>query len=133
MSESAAADVDKSTSWDKKVTQRRQGRRIKNGASSVSQTKPVIDATAPRAARRTSAKRVDDALLEQRAFAANLIRLRLAAGLTQDELAAKSGISQSNISALENSTWEPRLSTIFALARAFGVAPATLVPGWDRG
>lgn len=67
----------------------------------------------------------------QRAFAANLARLRSAAGLTQDQLAAKSGVSQSHISALEKGTWEPRLSTILALAKAFGVAPAAFVPGWD--
>ena len=46
---------------------------------------------------------------------------------------AKSGVSQSHISALEKGTWEPRLSTILALAKAFGVAPAALVPGWDGG
>ena len=69
--------------------------------------------------------------LGQRAFAASLVRLRKAAGLTQDELAARSGVSQSHISALEKGTWEPRLSTVLAFAKAFGVAPAALVPGWD--
>lgn len=61
-------------------------------------------------------------------FAANLIRLRLAAGLTQTELSIRSGVSQSHISALERGTWEPRLSTILALAKAFNIAPAALLP-----
>ena len=65
-------------------------------------------------------------------FGESLRRHRLAAGLTQDELSARSGVSQSHISALEKGTWEPRLSTILALAKAFGVAPAALVHGWDR-
>ena len=80
---------------------------------------------------RAAAARTGEVPPEQRAFAANLTRLRLAAGLTQDELSARSGVSQSNISALEKGTWEPRLSTILALAKAFGVAPAALLPGWD--
>ncbi|MDO9712540.1 helix-turn-helix domain-containing protein [Paracraurococcus lichenis] len=67
----------------------------------------------------------------QHAFAANLIRLRKAAGLTQMELAAKSGVSQSNISALELTTWEPKLSTILALAEALEVPPADLLIGWN--
>lgn len=81
--------------------------------------------------RRAAAKAADRVPPEQRAFAANLMRLRLAAGVTQDQLAAKSGVSQSQISALEKGIWEPRLSTILALAKAFGVAPAALVHGWD--
>lgn len=78
---------------------------------------------------RAAAKKSNHVPPEQRAFATNLIHLRKAAGLTQDELSARSGVSQSNISALENGTFEPRLSTIMALARAFGVAPAALLPG----
>lgn len=89
-------------------------------------------AAAPAPAGRKSAKGTADIPPEQRAFAGNLVRLRMAAGMTQDELAAQSGLSQSNISTLEKGTWEPRLSTIFALARALRVAPAELVHGWDR-
>lgn len=80
-----------------------------------------------------SAEEPDGVPPQQRAFATNLTRLRSAAGLTQDQLAAKSGVSQSHISALEKGTWEPRLSTILALAKAFGVTPAALVTGWDGG
>lgn len=65
---------------------------------------------------------------ERLAFAANLQRARQAAGLTQAELADKSGVSQPHISALESGTWEPRLATIMQLARALGVEPGALLP-----
>jgi len=93
--------------------------------------KKAATKTASAARRSEPAKEPDGVPPQQRAFAANLARLRAAAGLTQDQLAAKSGVSQSHISALEKGTWEPRLSTILALAKAFGVAPAAFVPGWD--
>jgi len=64
----------------------------------------------------------------QATFAACLVRLRKAAGLTQDQLAERSGISQAQISQLERGTWEPRLGTLISLARALGVAPATFLP-----
>jgi DNA-binding XRE family transcriptional regulator len=131
MSESVLDNVEKYAPRDRKVTQNRQKRQSKKLTRSPRGTTPV-SVTAEKRARKASTGEVGRALAEQRAFAANLVRLRLGAGLTQDDLAARSGISQSNISALENSTWEPRLSTIFALAKAFGVAPAELVPGWDR-
>jgi DNA-binding XRE family transcriptional regulator len=67
----------------------------------------------------------------QEAFAANLVRLRTAAGLTQGQLAERSGVSQPQISQLERAAQEPRLSTVLALARALGVEPAALLPGTD--
>lgn len=92
---------------------------------------PATKAGAKRTAKTAPAKGAGQAHSDLRAFAANLIRLRAEAGLTQDQLAARSGVSQSHISGLEKGTWEPRLSTVLALARAFGVAPAALVRGWD--
>ena len=65
---------------------------------------------------------------ERLAFAANLQRARHAAGLTQAELAERSGVSQPHISQLESGTWEPRLTTIMALATALGVEPGALLP-----
>ena len=65
---------------------------------------------------------------DRRAFAENLIRLRHARGWTQTELADVSGVGQSHISRLERGTWEPRLATIMALAKAFGVQPGDLLP-----
>ncbi len=65
---------------------------------------------------------------EQKSFADNLLRARNDAGLTQAELALRCGISQPHISQLEAGTWEPRLATIMALAKALGVEPARLLP-----
>jgi transcriptional regulator with XRE-family HTH domain len=48
--------------------------------------------------------------------------LRAAAGLTQQELAVKAGLSVSVVSQIEQGTnADPRLSTLAALARALGV------------
>ena len=54
------------------------------------------------------------------------------AGLTQAELAEKSGVSQPHVSALERGAWEPRLATIMALAKALNVEPASLLPPLDQ-
>ena len=65
----------------------------------------------------------------QEAFARNLVRLRTAAGLTQGQLAERSGVSQPQILQLERAAQEPRLSTVLALSRALGVEPAILLQG----
>lgn len=70
---------------------------------------------------------------ERAAFAANLHRARRAAGLTQAELAERSGVAQSHISQLETGLWEPRLGTIMALAAALGVEPGSLLPSTAGG
>ena len=49
-----------------------------------------------------------------------LIEARIDAGLTQKELAEKSGIRQSNISRIENGSAIPTLQTLYAIARGFG-------------
>ena len=51
-----------------------------------------------------------------------IIAARLEAGLTQEELAVKSGIRQSNISRIENGTCSPTVSTLQALAKGMGKA-----------
>ncbi len=43
---------------------------------------------------------------------------RKSAGLTQAQLADKSGVTQSEISRIEKGRYSPRLSTLFSLARA---------------
>ena len=49
------------------------------------------------------------------------------AGLTQDQLAARSGIDQSTISDLETGrNTDPRLSTLTRLAEALGITPSEL-------
>jgi transcriptional regulator with XRE-family HTH domain len=58
---------------------------------------------------------------------AQLRSLRLAAGLTQLELAARSGITHEAISRLELGTRSPRSATIRRLSTALGIEPAVLV------
>lgn len=50
----------------------------------------------------------------------SLIAARITAGMTQKELAEKSGIRQSNISRIENGSCVPTLPTLMALAKALG-------------
>jgi transcriptional regulator with XRE-family HTH domain len=55
------------------------------------------------------------------AFALRLRSLRLAAGLTQKQLADKAGVGQRTISHLEQGVQEPVWPTALALAQALGV------------
>lgn len=50
----------------------------------------------------------------------SLIAARIASGMTQKELAEKSGVRQSNISRIENGNCVPTISTLMALAKALG-------------
>ena len=50
----------------------------------------------------------------------SLIAARIAAGMTQKDLAEKSGIRQSNISRIENGNCVPTLTTLMALVQALG-------------
>lgn len=50
----------------------------------------------------------------------NLRTVRKAAGLEQEELAARSGISQGTISRIERGSPAPSVDTALALARALG-------------
>jgi len=60
-------------------------------------------------------------MLEDRyRLASDLIGLRLAMNATQQQLAAASGIRQSEISRIESGNGNPTLKTISALARALG-------------
>jgi transcriptional regulator with XRE-family HTH domain len=62
-------------------------------------------------------------------FAANLRRLRLAAGLSQMQLGDRAGLHFSEVSRLERGLRDPRLTTIVRLAGALQVPPAELLPG----
>lgn len=55
-------------------------------------------------------------------------RRRLA--LTQEELAAKAGVTQGTVSDLEVGRGEPRISTIRKVAAALGIAPAQII--WEQ-
>lgn len=54
--------------------------------------------------------------------------LRLAAGLSQQELAAKIDKSTQSVSEIERGTFAPSLETVEALAQALKVGPAHLFP-----
>lgn len=60
-------------------------------------------------------------------FAANLRRLRLEAGLSQEELGAKTGIGMSHISRYEAAQREPRIGTVARIAEALDVRPGDLL------
>jgi transcriptional regulator with XRE-family HTH domain len=66
-------------------------------------------------------------------FAVNLKRARTAAGVTQEELGYRCDLHRTEISLLERSEREPRLSTIVKLAATLGVSPESLCAGisWD--
>ncbi|WP_297288950.1 helix-turn-helix domain-containing protein [uncultured Flavonifractor sp.] len=49
-----------------------------------------------------------------------VISTRSAANLTQKQLAQRSGVSQSNISKIENGNYQPSLSTLKRIAGALG-------------
>jgi transcriptional regulator with XRE-family HTH domain len=49
--------------------------------------------------------------------------------LTQEQLAQKAGISQKQLSKIENDEVEPRFSTILSLADALGVEPEIFLEG----
>ena len=53
-------------------------------------------------------------------IASLLIATRIAAGMTQKDLAEKSGVRQSNISRIENGSCVPTIPTLTALAQALG-------------
>jgi transcriptional regulator with XRE-family HTH domain len=67
----------------------------------------------------------------QRRVAAWLASLRQAAGLTQDELAAKLGIATRNLQRIESGRQNLTLQTIDKIARAAGVDAASFFPATD--
>jgi transcriptional regulator with XRE-family HTH domain len=66
-------------------------------------------------------------------FAANLRRLRAAAGLSQEDLAFRAGIHRTQVSLLEGGKRMPRVFTLVCLAGALGVTPDDLLEGivWE--
>lgn len=65
-------------------------------------------------------------------LAADLVRARRAAGLTQGQLAARAGLSRLTVHRVEHGQIDPRLSTLVEMARALGIellaVPAALRP-----
>jgi transcriptional regulator with XRE-family HTH domain len=58
---------------------------------------------------------------------ANVTRARRDQGLTQEALSEKSGLSQQYISGLERGHRNPTIVTVYEIACALGVSPATLL------
>ncbi len=56
-----------------------------------------------------------------------LRKLRLAAGLSQEQLGLESGVQRNFISLIETGQNQPTITTIFKLARALDVKPSKLV------
>jgi transcriptional regulator with XRE-family HTH domain len=62
-------------------------------------------------------------------FAKNLRAERARAGLSQEQLADKSGLHTTEISRLERAAREPRLKTIARLAKGLGIGADRLLRG----
>ena len=54
---------------------------------------------------------------------------RLAKVMTQEELAQRSGVTETTISRIESSRSEARISTVRKLAEALGISPQELIAG----
>jgi transcriptional regulator with XRE-family HTH domain len=69
-----------------------------------------------------------------RQFASNLLHSRIAAGLTQEELATRAGLHRTEVSLLERAAREPRLSTAIRVAVVLDISVASLCHGidWDE-
>jgi transcriptional regulator with XRE-family HTH domain len=57
----------------------------------------------------------------------NVARLRREKGLTQEDVAARSGFSQQYLSSLESGRRNPTVITLYELAQALGVSHVELV------
>jgi transcriptional regulator with XRE-family HTH domain len=60
-------------------------------------------------------------------FGDALRRVRLAAGMTQEQLALEAGVQRNFISLIETGQNQPTISTIVKLARALGLKASALV------
>lgn len=62
-------------------------------------------------------------------FGKNLKKLREGKGMTQEQIAFKSGISFTTINRLENGKLNPTLATLYAIADTFKVSVQELFEG----
>lgn len=68
-------------------------------------------------------------------FAANLIRCRKAAGLSQEALSFRAGLHRTEIGMVERGARMVKVDTLVKLAGALGVTPGALLDGleWQPG
>ncbi len=64
-------------------------------------------------------------------FAANLRRLRRERGLTQEQLAERSGLDLASVGRIERAVRDPGVRTVARLAQGLGVRPADLLDGME--
>lgn len=62
----------------------------------------------------------------------NVKRIRIARGLTQEELAERSGFSQQYLSDLERGRRNPTIVSLWELAQALGATPVDLITPDDE-
>lgn len=62
----------------------------------------------------------------------NIRAARLAAGVSQEDLAHEAGMQTAVYSRIERAEVDPRLSSVTRIARALGVSIGVLVDGVDR-
>lgn len=65
-------------------------------------------------------------------FGAALRRVRLAAGMSQEQLGLESGVQRNFISLIETGQNQPTIGTIVKLARALGLKASELVAEAER-
>jgi transcriptional regulator with XRE-family HTH domain len=65
-------------------------------------------------------------------FGAELKRLRLGAGLTQEEVAARAKVSREYVSMLEAEKNTPTIEVFIRLVRAVGASPADVIVEVER-
>ena len=64
-------------------------------------------------------------------FPPNLLRVRRRAGLSQEELAFRAGVTRNYVGGLERGEKSPTLRTLDKLAEALGVSPLDLLGAPD--
>lgn len=69
---------------------------------------------------------------EEETFAARLRNMMEAQGITQEQLAAKTGVGQPAISNMLTRQCRPQRRTVLRLAEALGTVPEELWPGFNR-
>ena len=63
----------------------------------------------------------------RRRFGTNLLRCRLAAGLSQEEVAERMGVDRAHVSSMERGQQNVTLSTLGFVAQALKIDPAALL------